>query len=225
MPSPAVSPPSSTPRPAASSKPRASYREADRQGVRRPPWHRRRADRRPDRRQHAKRRATIRGLRYTPAGAFGSARFKLKGLDKNRAEYERLIEVFKAHDIGYFFYNGGNDSMDTAHKVSQIGEQLGYPMTCIGVPKTVDNDLPLPTAARVSARWPSTSRSRRCEARARRGLDGAHLDQGVRARSDGPACRLDRRGRRPRRPEGQRCAAHHPVSGNRLRAARRSWRR
>src|ERR1700761_3384226 len=86
--------------------------------------------------------ATIRGLRYTPAGAFGSARFKLKGLDQNRAEYERLIEVFKAHDIGYFFYNGGNDSMDTALKVSQIGESLGYPITCVGVPKTVDNDLP-----------------------------------------------------------------------------------
>src|SRR6201998_2954816 len=86
--------------------------------------------------------ATIRGLRYAPAGAFGSARFKLKGLDQNRAEYERLIEVFRAHDIGYFFYNGGNDSMDTAHKASQIGESLGYPITCVGVPKTVDNDLP-----------------------------------------------------------------------------------
>jgi ATP-dependent phosphofructokinase / diphosphate-dependent phosphofructokinase len=87
-------------------------------------------------------RETIRGLRHTPAGAFGSARFKLKGLDKNRAEYERLIEVFRAHDIGYFFYNGGNDSMDTAHKVSQIGQSLGYPIVCVGVPKTVDNDLP-----------------------------------------------------------------------------------
>jgi 6-phosphofructokinase 1 len=87
--------------------------------------------------------ATIKGLRYTPAGAFGSARFKLKGIEQNRAEYERLIEVFKAHDIGYFFYNGGNDSMDTALKVSQIGEALGYPITCIGIPKTVDNDLPL----------------------------------------------------------------------------------
>jgi 6-phosphofructokinase 1 len=87
-------------------------------------------------------KATIRGLRYTPAGAFGSARFKLKGLDKNRAEYERLIEVFRAHDIGYFFYNGGNDSMDTALKVSQIGASMGYPITCVGVPKTVDNDLP-----------------------------------------------------------------------------------
>src|SRR5215510_2849652 len=87
-------------------------------------------------------RETIKGPKYTPAGAFGSARFKLKGLDKNRAEYERLIEVFRAHDIGYFFYNGGNDSMDTALKVSQIGAQMGYPITCVGVPKTVDNDLP-----------------------------------------------------------------------------------
>jgi ATP-dependent phosphofructokinase / diphosphate-dependent phosphofructokinase len=87
--------------------------------------------------------ATLKGLRYTPAGAFGSARFKLKGLDQNRAEYERLIEVFQAHDIGYFFYNGGNDSMDTALKVSQIATKLGYPIVCIGIPKTVDNDLPL----------------------------------------------------------------------------------
>ncbi len=87
--------------------------------------------------------AAIAGLRYTPGGAFGSARYKLAGIDKNRAQYERLIEVFRAHDIGYFFYNGGNDSMDTAHKVSQIGVQLGYPITCIGVPKTVDNDLPV----------------------------------------------------------------------------------
>ena len=86
--------------------------------------------------------ATIRALKHTPGGAFGSARFKLKGLEQNRAEYERLIEVFRAHDIGYFFYNGGNDSMDTALKVSQIGESLGYPVTCVGVPKTVDNDLP-----------------------------------------------------------------------------------
>jgi 6-phosphofructokinase 1 len=87
--------------------------------------------------------ATIRALRHTPAGAFGSARFKLKGLEENRTEYERLIEVFRAHDIGYFFYNGGNDSMDTAHKISQLGAALNYPVACIGVPKTVDNDLPL----------------------------------------------------------------------------------
>src|SRR5277367_4439968 len=73
--------------------------------------------------------AAIRGLRHTPGGAFGSARYKLAGLDKNRAQYERLIAVLRAHDIGYFFYNGGNDSMDTAHKVSEIGTQLGYPIT------------------------------------------------------------------------------------------------
>jgi 6-phosphofructokinase len=85
----------------------------------------------------------IAALRYTPGGAFGSARYKLKGLDQNRAEYERLIEVFKAHDIGYFLYNGGGDSMDTAYKVSQIGDELGYPVICVGVPKTVDNDLPV----------------------------------------------------------------------------------
>ena len=85
----------------------------------------------------------IAALRYTPAGAFGSCRYKLKSLEANRAEYERLIAVFKAHNIGYFFYNGGGDSQDTAHKVSQMGEQMGYPLTCIGVPKTVDNDLPV----------------------------------------------------------------------------------
>ena len=87
-------------------------------------------------------RETISALRHTPSGAFGSARFKLKSLEQNRAEYERLIEVFRAHDIGYFFYNGGNDSMDTALKVSQLSQSLGYPIICVGVPKTVDNDLP-----------------------------------------------------------------------------------
>ena len=87
--------------------------------------------------------AAIRALRHTPGGAFGSARYKLKGLEESKAEYERLIEVFRAHNIGYFFYNGGNDSQDTANKVSQLGAKLGYPITCIGIPKTVDNDLPL----------------------------------------------------------------------------------
>ena len=87
--------------------------------------------------------ATIAALKNMPGGAFGSARYKLKGIDENRAEYERLIEVFKAHNIGYFFYNGGNDSMDTAHKVSLISKKLGFPVTCLGVPKTVDNDLPV----------------------------------------------------------------------------------
>ncbi len=85
----------------------------------------------------------IAALKHTPSGAFGSCRYKLKSIDESRAEYERLIEVFKAHDIGYFFYNGGGDSSDTAHKVSQIGEALGYPIICVGIPKTVDNDLPV----------------------------------------------------------------------------------
>src|SRR6202158_95016 len=87
--------------------------------------------------------AAIRGLRYTPGGAFGSARYKRAGIDKNRAQYERLIDVFRAHDIGYFFYNGGNDSMDTAQKVSELAVQMALPLVCVGSPKTVDNDLPI----------------------------------------------------------------------------------
>ena len=86
--------------------------------------------------------STIAGLRSTPSGAFGSCRYKMRSLEENRREYERLIEVFRAHDIGYFFYNGGGDSQDTAHKVSQISSNMGFPITCIGIPKTVDNDLP-----------------------------------------------------------------------------------
>ena len=85
--------------------------------------------------------SAISRLKTTPGGAFGSCRYKLKGIDENRAHYERLIEVFRAHDIGYFFYNGGNDSADTAWKISQVGEKLGYPLICVGIPKTVDNDL------------------------------------------------------------------------------------
>ncbi|MEE9160887.1 MAG: 6-phosphofructokinase [Gammaproteobacteria bacterium] len=85
----------------------------------------------------------IAALRHTPSGAFGSCRYKLKGLDENKAEYERLIEVFKAHDIGYFFYNGGGDSADTCHKISQLSEKMGFPIQAIHVPKTVDNDLPI----------------------------------------------------------------------------------
>src|SRR4029434_7012613 len=90
------------------------------------------------RRESAK---AIAALRYTPAGAFVSYRYKLKGLEESRAQYERLLEVFRAHDIRYFFYNGGNDSADTCLKVSQIAEKLGYPLHAIHVPKTVDNDL------------------------------------------------------------------------------------
>ncbi len=85
----------------------------------------------------------IAALRHTPSGAFGSCRFKLKSLEENKREYERLIEVFRAHDIGYFFYNGGGDSADTCYKVSQLSEKMGFPVQAIHVPKTVDNDLPV----------------------------------------------------------------------------------
>ena len=87
--------------------------------------------------------SAIESLSYRPGGVFGSCRFKLKDLEISEKEYERLIEVFKAHNIGYFFYNGGNDSADTAFKVSQIGKKLNYPIQCIAIPKTVDNDLVL----------------------------------------------------------------------------------
>ena len=85
----------------------------------------------------------IAALRHTPAGAFGSCRYKLKSIEEHRAQYERLIEVFRAHNIGYFFYNGGGDSADTCLKVSQLSETLGYPIIAVHVPKTVDNDLPI----------------------------------------------------------------------------------
>ncbi|MCP4009942.1 MAG: diphosphate--fructose-6-phosphate 1-phosphotransferase, partial [Proteobacteria bacterium] len=84
--------------------------------------------------------ADVAALRHTPSGAFGSCRFKLKSLEDNKREYDRLIEVFKAHNIGYFFYNGGGDSADTCLKVSQLSETMGYPIKAIHVPKTVDND-------------------------------------------------------------------------------------
>ncbi|MGO4222545.1 6-phosphofructokinase [Lysobacter sp. TAF61] len=85
--------------------------------------------------------AAIRALAHTPGGAFGSCRVKLKSLDQDRARYERLLDVFRAHDVRWFLYNGGNDSADTALKVSQLAAEFGYPLTCVGVPKTVDNDL------------------------------------------------------------------------------------
>ena len=83
----------------------------------------------------------IESLKYRPGGVFGSCRYKLKSIEENLKEYKRLIEVFQAHDIGYFFYNGGNDSADTALKISQISNKLSYPLQCIAIPKTVDNDL------------------------------------------------------------------------------------
>ncbi|MCE5233211.1 MAG: 6-phosphofructokinase [Mizugakiibacter sp.] len=85
--------------------------------------------------------AAIRALAWTPGGAFGSCRYKLKSIEENRAQYARLIDVLRAHDVRWFLYNGGNDSADTAHKLSQVGKALGYEVACIGVPKTVDNDL------------------------------------------------------------------------------------
>jgi 6-phosphofructokinase 1 len=88
-------------------------------------------------------KSAIAGLRHTPGGAFGSCRYKLRGIEESKREYERLIEVLRAHDVGYFLYNGGGDSADTAYKISQIGKKMGFPVQCIGVPKTIDNDLPI----------------------------------------------------------------------------------
>ena len=87
--------------------------------------------------------ADVTALNHTPSGAFGSCRYKMKSLESNRREYERLIDVFKAHDIGYFFYNGGGDSADTCLKISQLSENMGFPIQAIHIPKTVDNDLPV----------------------------------------------------------------------------------
>lgn len=84
----------------------------------------------------------IKALKHTPGGAFGSCRYKLKDLETSKHDYQRLIDVFSAHNIGYFFYNGGNDSQDTANKVSQMAQTMGYDLSCIGIPKTMDNDLP-----------------------------------------------------------------------------------
>lgn len=86
-------------------------------------------------------KADIAALKHTPGGAFGSCRFKLKSLEESKREYQRLVDVLRAHNVGYFFYNGGGDSADTAHKVSQISDKLGFPVQCIGIPKTIDNDL------------------------------------------------------------------------------------
>jgi 6-phosphofructokinase len=87
------------------------------------------------------RASAIAALVRTPGGAFGSCRYKLKGIDEHRALYARLVEVFRAHDIGYFFYNGGNDSADTCLKMAQVSSSMGYPLACVHVPKTIDNDL------------------------------------------------------------------------------------
>ena len=112
------------------------HTDADRQGLRGPQRHHRRADRGPDRHRARNRRRRSRALRYTPSGAFGSCRYKLKALEENRAQYERLIEVFSAHDIGYFFYNGGNDSADTCLKVSQLSARAR--LSAAGDPRAED---------------------------------------------------------------------------------------
>ena len=192
-----------------------------RQGLRRPQRHHRRADRGPDRHQQGDRPRTIAALRYTPAGAFGSCRYKLKGLEENRAQYERLIEVFRAHDIGYFFYNGGNDSADTCLKVSQLAEKLGYPLH--GHPRAEDRrqrpadhrQLPGLRLGRQVRRGVDA------RGRVRRRLDGRDVDQGVRARGDGPPRRLDHRGRRPGRGRRRRDPAACCCSP-RSRSTRRS---
>lgn len=85
----------------------------------------------------------IEALRHTPAGAFGSCRKKLQDVEKNAVEFRRIIEVFAAHDVHFFFYNGGNDSMDTVAKLSGFAKRQGYPLQVIGIPKTIDNDLPV----------------------------------------------------------------------------------
>src|SRR5882757_5609400 len=152
--------------------------------------------------------AAIRALRHTPAGAFGSCRYKLKGLEENRAQYERLIEVFKAHNIGYFFYNGGNDSADTAYKVSQISGALGYPVVCVGIPKTVDNDRVVtdccPGFGSVAKYVATSSREE-------------DFDQVVRALSHGPAFRLDYCRLRAGGRKGRRRTANPALPRTRLR--------
>ena len=87
--------------------------------------------------------AAIAALKHTPGAAFGSCRYKLGSIREHRAQYARLMDVFRAHDIGFFFYNGGGDSQDTAYKVSQLGTELAYPIVCVGIPKTIDTDLPI----------------------------------------------------------------------------------
>ena len=200
---------------------RPQTQEQNRQCLRRPQRHHRRADRRHDRHEQGSRARTIAGLRHTPGGAFGSARYKLKGIEENRAEYERLIEVFKAHDIGYFFYNGGNDSMDTAHKVSQISKNMGYPVTCLGIPKTVDNDLP------VTDNCPGFGSVAKYVAVSTR---EAALDVLSMAKTSTKVFILEVMGRHAgwiaaagglAGSSARRCSAHHPVSGDSLRTGRR----
>ncbi len=218
-PSPAASPPSSTPLPAASSRRPASTRGkigkvyAGRNGI----LGALTEDLIDTGKESA---ADIRALRHTPAGAFGSARYKLKKYEDNPAQYERLIEVFRAHDIGYFFYNGGGDSADTCFKVSHAGREDGLPAA--GHPRAEDRRQ-RPADHRLLPGFRLRRQVRRGvdpRGRLRRRLDGPHVDQGVRAGGDGTSRGLDRRSRRPRRAESRRRAAHHPVPRDRVRRSR-----
>ena len=159
----------------------------------------------------------IAALKHTPAGAFGSCRYKLKGLDENRAQYERLIDVFRAHDIGYFFYNGGNDSADTCLKVSQIAETAGL-SAHRGARAEDRRQRPADHRQLPGLRLGREVR-RDVDARGgvRRRVDGEDVDQGVRARGDGPARRLDHRGGRHGRGRGDADSAGAPVPGDRVR--------
>jgi ATP-dependent phosphofructokinase / diphosphate-dependent phosphofructokinase len=137
--------------------------------------------------------AAIAALKHTPGAAFGSCRYKLASVSEHRAQYERLIEVFQAHDIGFFFYNGGGDSQDTAYKVSQIGAVLDYPIVCVGIPKTIDNDLPITDCSPgfgSAAKYLATCIPR---GHVRSVVGESHLDEGVRLGSDGSARWLDDR--------------------------------
>ena len=162
-------------------------------------------------------KAAIHGLLTTPSGAFGSCRHKLKSLEENRAEYERLIEVFRAHNIGYFFYNGGGDSADTCLKVSQLSAAMGYPLQAIHVPKTIDNDLPLtdncPGFGSVAKYVAISTRE-------------AALDVASMCETSTKVFILEVMGRHAgwiaaaaalAADTGGRCTAHYPVPGNRLR--------
>jgi ATP-dependent phosphofructokinase / diphosphate-dependent phosphofructokinase len=161
--------------------------------------------------------AAIAALKHTPGAAFGSCRYKLGSIHEHRAQYERLIDVFRAHDIGFFFYNGGGDSQDTAYKVSQLGTELAYPVVCIGIPKTIDNDLPItdcsPGFGSV-AKYVATSLR---EAALDLAAMSPYFDQSLHSRSDGPACRLDNRRLCPRRRSRRRCSTRLAAARGRVR--------
>ena len=96
-------------------------------------------------------------LQFTPSSALGSCRYKLADPDVDDTDYKRILEIFKKYDVRYFFYNGGNDSMDTCNKISKYMQRVGYDCRVMGIPKTIDNDLSAPTTAPALPAQPSTS--------------------------------------------------------------------